>query len=350
MNDHHSQGSENRKYRNASSKATAVAVITPECLITPLHEVTVARLRPTWGEVVATYLSAAIDSDGTRRAYARHLKNAGQLFGTEYLDEVTGADLIEFRKAVMDADLAPASQAQALSALRSFLTWSGSMDQHAIAAQVISLALRTPRVSVQVRYSVLNEREARAILNSARGERERAILGVLLGAGLRVAEAANLAVSDVVEDLDGGVSLFVRQGKGRKDRIVPIGADVDAFIRTYLVASSRYLGGEGPLFLATDRGVKSRTNKGLTTRAIAKMVAETALEAGIVAKRVSPHALRHTFAIRCLRAGGNVIAVSKLMGHSTPVMTFRYLDHLATSELRATVPALPLGGVDDTAA
>jgi site-specific recombinase XerD len=64
--------------------------------------------------------------------------------------------------------------------------------------------------------------------------------------------------------------------------------------------------------------------------------------AGLAAKAISPHALRHTYAIRALRAGGNVIAVQKLLGHASVATTQRYLDHLALGELRAAVPPLPV--------
>jgi integrase/recombinase XerD len=63
---------------------------------------------------------------------------------------------------------------------------------------------------------------------------------------------------------------------------------------------------------------------------------------GINAKRVSPHTLRHSYALRCLRHGGNVVAVSKLLGHRSISTTQRYVDHLALRELRAAVPPLPL--------
>jgi integrase/recombinase XerD len=56
---------------------------------------------------------------------------------------------------------------------------------------------------------------------------------------------------------------------------------------------------------------------------------------------VSPRSLRHCFAIRALRAGANVVAVSRLLGHATVATTQRYLDHLALGELRAAVPMLP---------
>jgi len=157
-----------------------------------------------------------------------------------------------------------------------------------------------------------------------------------------VAEMAKLAVRDVVEAMDGEVALFVDQGKGRKDRVVPIGEEVDGLIRAYLGATGRYLGGDGPLFLANDRGATNRAKAGLSTRAISRIVREIASAAGISAKRVSPHALRHSYAVRCLRAGGNVVAVARLLGHSSIATTQRYVDHLSASELRTTVPALPL--------
>jgi site-specific recombinase XerD len=90
------------------------------------------------------------------------------------------------------------------------------------------------------------------------GTRERALLGVLLGAGLRVAEVASLSIADITEDQDGNTSLFVVLGKGRKDRVVPIGPDVDALLRVYLVESGRHLGDAGRLFLANDRGAAKR--------------------------------------------------------------------------------------------
>jgi len=76
---------------------------------------------------------------------------------------------------------------------------------------------------------------------------------------------------------------------------------------------------------------------------MAKLVRKRADAAGIAAKRISPHALRHTYAVRSLRQGGNVVAISRLLGHTSIATTQRYVNHLAVSELRAAVPELPLG-------
>lgn len=329
MKEHH--GSENGYSQTSSAAVPGL-----------LQPVTIASGGVTWAEAVAGFLAAAIDNVGTRRAYGRHLARAGRLFGEVTVGEVTGADLATYRAAVLDSGLSPSTQAQSLTAVRSFLSWTGSMRGSHLPAEVIALALRRPRATVQARYNVVTDREIAAMFEAAPGARERALLGILLGAGLRVAETASLSVCDIVEGVDEGVSLFVRQGKGRKDRIVPIGADVDLLLRDYLVETKRFLGDNGPIFLARDRGVAQRIGPGLSTRALSRLVTDIAMAAGIAAKRVTPHSLRHTFAIRCLRGGGSVVAVARLLGHANIATTQRYVDHLATAELRAAVPALPL--------
>lgn len=225
MNEAVQQGSENGDSR------TPDMVVQGEVLMVPVTEgsLTAASTAASWQAVTEAFLSAAVDSTGTRRAYARHLKRAGDLFGHIPVGEVSGADLAAYRATITESGLSPSSQAQALSALRSFLHWSGAMRAHQLPEEVIATALRTPRASVGTHYIVITEREIGAMLSAAPSHRERAILAVLLGAGLRVAEAAHLAVTDIVEDSEGGMALFVRQGKGRKDRVVPIGPEVVHF-------------------------------------------------------------------------------------------------------------------------
>jgi len=98
----------------------------------------------------------------------------------------------------------------------------------------------------------------------------------MLGAGLRVAEVCSLDVADILTDQDGETALFVRQGKGRKDRTVPVQADVARHLRTYLAATKRRFGGDGPLFRAHDRAAGKRpegTRHGrLSTRAVGDVV------------------------------------------------------------------------------
>jgi site-specific recombinase XerD len=168
------------------------------------------------------------------------------------------------------------------------------------------------------------------------------LLAVLLGAGLRAAEVVGLDVTDLHDDPEGGMVIAVRRGKGRRDRQVPVQPDVSRLLLAYVAGTGRRLGDPGPLFRSHDRGYHLRERARLSTRAIGYLVRQAMEKAGLAAKAISPHALRHTYAIRALRAGGNVIAVQKLLGHASVATTQRYLDHLALAELRAAVPPLPL--------
>jgi len=295
-----------------------------------------------WAAVVEAYLDAALDSLHTRRAYERQLHNAFTVLGVATVSEVSGADLARYRAAVVSSSLAPGSQAQALAALRSFLAWSRTLGAHRLSSDVVGTALKTPKVVVRRPYRTLGESDIATVLAMASTARDRALLAVLLGAGLRAAEAVGLDVMDLHDDPEGGLVIAVRRGKGRKDRQVPVQPDVSRLLLAYLAETGRRLGDPGPLFRAHDRGAARRDRARLSTRAVGYLVRRALERAGLAAKAISPHALRHTYAIRALRAGGNVIAVQKLLGHASVATTQPYLDHLALGELRAAVPPLPL--------
>lgn len=297
-----------------------------------------------WRVVVDAFIAGAVDSDNTRRAYRRHLVLCFAYLGIHTVAEVNGARLASYRGAVTSSSLAPATQAQTLAAVRSFLGWARTMGAHQLSSDVIDAALRTPRATVCRPYQILSEPEVATLLAVTDGPRDLALLAVLLGGGLRVSEVSSLNIEDVVIDQDGAAALYVRQGKGRKDRVVPVQPEVTAAIRHYLAVTGRLVGEKGPLFRAHDRAAQKLPRGRLTSRAVADVVAKYKRLAGIEAKHVSPHTMRHTYAIRSLRSGGNIVAVSKLLGHASVTTTQCYLDHLELSELRAAVPHLPMAG------
>lgn len=305
-----------------------------------------------WRTVLSAYLDT-LDSPATRRAYGRAITDCLVFTSVSTLVDLDGAALARYRATLTTAPkqgrgrtpagspLAPASVALALAAVRSFLTWARAMGAHRLPDEVITLALRTPKGTTLRPYSVLAEPEIAAVLAAANTSRDKALLAVMLGAGLRAAEVCALDVADVREDGAGGTVLHVRAGKGRKDRLVPVQPDVARLVRRYLQESGRRLGEVGPLFRAHDRAAGKLARGRLSTRAVGYLVARLTAAAGVDAKAISPHSLRHTYALRALQHGGNVVAVSKLLGHASVSTTQRYVDHLALSELRAAVPALP---------
>jgi site-specific recombinase XerD len=112
-----------------------------------------------WPVAVAAYLDAAIDSPHTRRAYQRHLQAAFSWLDVPSVADITGAQLAAYRDQLTGNCLAPASQSQALAALRSFLHWAGTVGTHRFSGDVMRAALKTPRGSTKQPYQVLSEPE-----------------------------------------------------------------------------------------------------------------------------------------------------------------------------------------------
>jgi integrase/recombinase XerC len=157
---------------------------------------------------------------------------------------------------------------------------------------------------------------------------EVALFEVIYGAGLRVSEACNLDLGDL--EVDGqGAMVRVRQGKGRKDRIVPLGSKARQAHAAYLERrADRLSPGHRPqdgqaLFLSA-RGGR------LGPRAVRRLLARRELASGT--PRVSPHALRHSFATHLLGEGADLRAIQEMLGHSSLRTTQRYahvdIDHL----------------------
>lgn len=169
--------------------------------------------------------------------------------------------------------------------------------------------------------------------DSSSGVRDRAILEVLYSCGLRVSELVGLNW----EDIDANLEVVRVNGKGNKERIVPIGRKaLDALDRyrqvlsELIVPKRRNAVLAGGVVAVTSVFLNSRGGR-LTTRSVARLVGGHARDCGI-ALRTSPHALRHTFATHLLDAGADLRAIQELLGHSSLSTTQKYthinLDHL----------------------
>lgn len=174
---------------------------------------------------------------------------------------------------------------------------------------------------------------------STTGLRNRAIFAAMLGAGLRVSEVIGLRGVDV--DLGRG-EIRVNDGKGGRDRVIPVNSETLAWLRAW--AEKRKvigLNGKAPFFVGLREGVTGKgyrePGQALTARYLQRLVSRLGEVAGIE-KRVTPHVLRHSFATRLLDRHFNLREVQTLLGHSN-VATTQIYTHVNPEELRRKVQA-----------
>jgi site-specific recombinase XerD len=183
---------------------------------------------------------------------------------------------------------------------------------------------------------VLSQEEAAQLIASASNLFHRAMLMTLYSTGMRRAELCQLKV----EDIDGGrMVIHIRQGKGGKDRDVPLDPKLRETLREYY----RWMRPKTYLFPGTEKGW--RADKPITAKVPWEACREAAQRAGI-AKRVSPHLLRHSFATHLIENGADLPTVQTLLGHADLRATSIYL-HLSQRHLKAA--GTPLDKIEVTA-
>lgn len=243
----------------------------------------------------------------TIRAYRTEVAGLAALLEPRGLQTATVMDL---RRWLARGASAPASLQRRIACLRTFYRW---MAREGLVAESPAARLRGPRVKRPV-PTVLEVEEAKAVVEEAWGEgprllRNRAILEIGYGSGLRASELAGLDVDDL--DLEQGL-VRVRQGKGRKDRVVPLGPPAADAVRALLVERGA---APGPLFL-NGRGGR------LGVRALFDVVRAAGRAQG--RPDTHPHALRHSFGTHLLAGGADIRAIQEMMGHASLSTTQRY--------------------------
>jgi integrase/recombinase XerD len=240
-------------------------------------------------------------------------------------EDCTSAD-VESYLASRAGDLGKRSQAHALSALRSyfdFLVLEGERkDNPCDAVDAPKLGRYLPEVlSVEEVTAILDA----VPLGTPTGVRDRAILEVLYGCGLRVSEACGLLISHI----DFG-RFFVRVvGKGDKERLVPIGQPaldaLEAWFEVRPVPAAEF----------ADFAFLNRFGEPLSRVSVFNMVRKRALEAG-VRKSISPHTFRHSFATHMVENGADLRVVQEMLGHES-VLTTEIYTHIDSRTWQAEV-------------
>ena len=229
----------------------------------------------------------------------------------------------------------PASVGRKLSSLKTFFRL---LVRRKIIATSPLLALRGPKRAHHL-PAFLGKEEASRLLDGKSASvhsafetaRDQALFEVLYGSGLRISEACHLDLGDVVAD-GGGAKIIVREGKGGKDRIVPAGGKALQALADYLPLRAVMLA----LIVAQNRATcaqalfLSRRGLRMGDREARRKLDRRELENEV--KRVSPHALRHSFATHLLGEGADLRSIQEMLGHASLRTTQRYaqvdIDHL----------------------
>lgn len=302
--------------------------------------VEVCRFEPAWEEVVSAWLLAVTDSASTRRVYGLWVRRALGEIGVTSVPDLSPRDLLTWRARVMKRTESLRTKIQRITALRSFLRWTRALRMHGIDRELMDVVLRVPRESGSRPRDVVTDEMARRLYLAVR-PRYRPIVAVMLGAGLRLSEVHGLDVRDLRET--GPVAfLDVRHSKGNRSRQVPLTPDLAHLVGVHIREDQLFGHPWWPMFTALplNRRVCGEPPPRISKSAIADALQAAELRARL-AVHVHPHALRHTFATRQLRAGVSVEALRRVLGHANLTTTQRYLDHLTLEEIGGALVALP---------
>ncbi|MDH3733054.1 MAG: site-specific tyrosine recombinase XerD [Gemmatimonadota bacterium] len=267
-------------------------------------------------------------SDRTVEAYVRdvgamaerlHGAGAGspQAVGYEHLRDHVAA--------LSEAGRAPATVSRAVSSIRGYFRFL--IEENVLEIDPSEL-LETPRARRSL-PDVLDVDEIERILAAVTLDRkaafrDRAILEVLYGCGLRVSELCGLRTRDA--DLENGLVRVL--GKGSKERFVPLGSDARHALRRYLRETRPRLdkgGSEGRVFL-------NRSGRPLSRMGVWKILRQYVERAGIT-RRVTPHTMRHSFATHLLEGGADLASVQEMLGHAD-ISTTEIYTHVDRTHLR----------------
>lgn len=262
-------------------------------------------------------------SDHTIKSYKIDLEEFSvfiEKIGKKDLEEIKRPDIRGFMGELLSYGYKKSSVARKLSSIKAFFRF---LVRNKLINRNPSLIIKTPKTERPI-PSFLSEDEMEKLFVSIPHEthleiRNRAILELLYGTGVRASELTNLNLSDV----DLGEKLIRVLGKGKKERILPLGKKAYEWLNYYITEVRKYK--EGALLL-------SKSGKRLGQRDLQRIVKRYIAN---VAKlhQMSPHTLRHTFATHLLNRGANLRAVQELLGHES-LSTTQIYTHISIEKLK----------------
>jgi integrase/recombinase XerD len=239
--------------------------------------------------------------ESTKKDYVRHVRNFVDFLGRSP-DAATAEDVRLYQLHLAEQKIGAPSINAAVAALRFF--FNVTLERPELARHLVGVHL--PRRAPVV----LSQEEVSLLLDAAPGLKYKAAFGVAYGAGLRVSEVVALKVSDIDSQR---MTLRVEQGKGQRDRYVMLSPQLLEWLRDWWRAArpqAWLFPGQNPV-------------NPMSARQLSRIVRETAREAGI-AKRVSPHTLRHSFATHLLEQNVDIRVIQVMLGHAKLETTALY--------------------------
>ena len=249
--------------------------------------------------------------------------------GGKSLNQVDFSDLKEFIAWIHGRGMSASSQARILSGIKTFfhfLVLEGLLSDNP------TTLLESPKLSRKL-PDTLSIHEINSLidaldLSKPEGMRNKAILEMLYGCGLRVSEVVDLKISNLFLDIE----LVKILGKGNKERLVPIGSEAAKFLQIWLQEVRIHLkikpGQENWVFLNNRGSSLSRVMVFLIIKGLATKIG--------LKKTISPHTFRHSFATHLLEGGADLRAVQEMLGHES-ITTTEIYTHLDRDYLKSTI-------------
>ena len=269
-------------------------------------------------------------AENTCLAYGRDLRAFGRFLearGTDDPAKIGREDIVAFLGRERADGRSSATRRRRAAAIRMWLRYLVSVRRLAHDPSELLEAQRRERTLPRT----LSEAEVFAMIDAVDGAdprslRDRALLEVLYGCGLRVSELCTLTLEDFVAEGEL-VRIF---GKGSKERLVPVGAAAGRALDAYLERGrAMLLRGN----LAENRVFLTRLGGPFTRQGVFKVLRERAAAVGIDGARISPHVLRHCFATHMLAHGADIRVIQELLGHAD-IGTTQIYTHLDRSRFQ----------------
>lgn len=279
------------------------------------------------GDFLSSLLLERGLSMNTAEGYRNDLRRFSEFLDAHGIANVGGVrrnDIVDFLAEELEEGMKRSTRSRRTAAIRMFFRYL--RERRLIKANPAELIESAKKEMLLPK--ILSEQEVKSMLETIDGDdprslRDRALLEVMYGCGLRVSEACGLKMDNVVAN---GELLRVL-GKGSKERIVPIGTAAANALRRYYESARGFFtrGNQDEVHVFV-----TRFGGPFTRRGVYKLVRERAVAVGIAADRISPHVLRHCFASHMLAHGADIRAIQELLGHSN-IGTTQIYTHVDTA-------------------